>query len=146
MLSIFWGDMEDVTYGPVWFKYNYDLKWFEDPLVQQMLEAVDRSRYIAGGVIDSPVLGPIPPERLSGGLKTLIMIYKMPEKVFDATSCGPNCAEWLLKIGEKEDITVNLRYIMPLRDFEPFQIRIANSNSIISTAKEYVLSSLDYLN
>lgn len=145
MLSIFWGEMEGVSYGPSWFKYNYDLKWFEDPFVQQMLEAVDCSRYIMGGVLDSPVLGPIPPERLSGGLKTLIMIYKMTDRIFDATSCGPNCAEWLLKIGEKEDVTVNLRYIMPLRDFEPFRIRIANNNEIVSTAKEYVFSSLDYL-
>ena len=40
-----------------------------------MILGVDNSRYIDGLVIDSPVLGPIPPERLSGGLKTLMVIF-----------------------------------------------------------------------
>jgi len=29
------------------------------------------------------------------------MIYKRPDKIFDATSCGENCAKWLLEIGKK---------------------------------------------
>ena len=48
-----------------------------------MILGVDNSKYIDGIVIDSPVLGPIPPERLSGGLKTLIMIYEKPEMTFE---------------------------------------------------------------
>ena len=56
------------------YKYSFDLKWFQDELVQQMILDVDKSKYVTGGVIDSPVLGPIPPEKLSGGVKTLIMI------------------------------------------------------------------------
>ena len=81
MLKIYYGEMEGVCYGPLWFKYSFDLKWFQDELVQQMILDVDKSKYVTGGVIDSPVLGPIPPEKLSGGVKTLIMIYKMPDKV-----------------------------------------------------------------
>ncbi|MBR6060665.1 MAG: DUF4869 domain-containing protein [Spirochaetales bacterium] len=47
-----------------------------------------------GLVIESPILGAIPPEKLSGGVQTLIMIYEKPDLVFDATSCGENCAKW----------------------------------------------------
>ena len=65
-----------------------------------MIEEIDHTKYVDGYIFDSPVLGPIPPERLSGGVKTLIMIYEMPEKVFNATSCGPNCAHMLLEIGK----------------------------------------------
>ena len=92
MLRIYYGDMDDVAYGPVWFNYAYELSWFADPFVQEMMRSVDHSEYISGEIIHSDVLGPIPPERLSGGLKTLILIYEVPGKIFDATSCGENCA------------------------------------------------------
>ena len=96
MLRIYFGDCADALYGPTWFKYNYDPSWFKDELVQAMVREIDHTEYIDDSVFDSPVLGKISPERLSGGVKTLIMIYKMPDKVFDATSCGANCAHMLL--------------------------------------------------
>ncbi len=145
MLKIFYGEMDEVCYGPIWFKYSYELDWFQDAFVQQMLVSVDKSRYITGGVIESPVLGPIPPEKLSGGLQTLIMIYEMPQKIFDATSCGANCAKWLLEIGKKQDVTVNLRYYMPLDSLAPFEIEIVNAAKVVRSAEEFVLTSLEYL-
>lgn len=145
MLRIYFGEMDNVAYGPTWFKYSYETAWFEDPFVQQMIKDVDNTTYVAGGVFDSPVLGPIPPERLSGGVKTLIMIYEMPDKIFDATSCGENCAQSLLEIGKKKDITVNLRYFMPMRGLEPFEIQILNTGSKVCSEKEYTLEALDSL-
>lgn len=145
MLKIYYGEMEDVCYGPLWFKYNYDLEYFQDPLVLQMLEDVDKSTYVTGGVINSPVLGPIPPERLSGGLQTLIMIFKMPDKIFDATSCGPNCAKWLIEIGKRQDVTVNLRYFMSFDGLEPFDVEILNVEKIVHTADDFAFTSLDCL-
>lgn len=146
MLRIYYGDMDSpVAYGPSWFKYSYNPEWFTDSFVQAMLQDVDKCRYLAGYVIDSPVFGPIPPEKLSGGLQTLIMIYKMPEKVFDATSCGENCAKWLLEIGKRLDVTVNLNYFMPMESDEPFEIEIVNAKKIVRNAAEYTLTSLEYL-
>lgn len=145
MLNIYFGEMNNVSYGPTWFKYNYELTWFQEPFVQQMLEAVDKSKYVDGSVIESPVLGPIPPEKLSGGLKTLIMIYEMPDRIFDATSCGPNCARWLLEIGKKKDVTVNLRYLMPMEGLDPFELTIANNGEKVRTAETYTLAAVDYL-
>ena len=40
-----------------------------------MMIDIDKSEYKGGELIESDVLGPIPPERLSGGLQTLISIY-----------------------------------------------------------------------
>lgn len=145
MLKIFYGEMQDVAYGPMWFKYDYDLNWFQDPFVQEMLEDIDKSFYKAGSVIESDVLGPIPPERLSGGLQTLIMIYEMPDKVFDATSCGPNCAKWLVEIGKRKDVTVNLQYFMSFDGLEPFEAEILNAKKVVKTAEDFALTSLDYL-
>ena len=145
MLRIVFGEMEKVAYGPRWFKYNYDINWFRDPFVQEMVEEIDRTRYIDGYIFESPVLGPIPPERLSGGVKTLIMIYEMTDKVFDATSCGANCARMLLEIGKRKDVTVNLRYLMPMKGLEPFEIEIANAEMVVDNVRDYTLCALDCL-
>ena len=96
-------------------------------------------------MIQSEVLGPIPPERLSGGVQTLISAYGRPDLVFNATSCGENCAKWLLKIGEVKDITVNLRYFMPFNDMEPFKIKILNNDIIVTNMDEYTDVALDYI-
>lgn len=145
MLTIHFGEMENVNYGPSWFKYNYEPEWLEDTLVQEMILDVDKSKYIGGLVIESPVFGPISPDRLSGGVQTLIMIYKRPDLVFDATSCGGNCAKWLLKIGSVQDVTVNLQYLMHFESLEPFEIYLDNEGRLLRTAKEYVLAAVKYL-
>lgn len=145
MLKIYYGEMEEVAYGPMWFKYDYDLSWFQDPFVQRMLWDIDKSTYNTGSVIDSTVLGPIPPERLSGGLQTLIMIYEMPDRIFDATSCGPNCAKWLVEIGKQKDVTVNLQYFMPFDGLEPFEVEILNAGEIVKNAEDFAFASLDYV-
>lgn len=144
MLTIYFGDLPEAAYGPTWFQFNYDPLWFQDPFVEEMMENVDRSSYKGGELIESDVLGPIPPERLSGGLKTLILIYKKPDMIFDATSCGPNCAKWLLRIGQKEDVTVTLNYIMPFED-DGMKIRILNDESVVTCSREYTLSALKFL-
>ena len=144
MLTIYFGDKE-VSYGPTWFKYNYDPFWFQDPFVQRRSVEVDKTVYVQGSVFDSPVLGAIPPERLSGGVKTLIMIYEMPEEIFDATSCGANCAHMLLEIGKRKDVTVVLRYYMPMEGLEPFEIKIVNTKEVVTSEKEYAFAALDCL-
>lgn len=144
MLSIYFGDKPEAAYGPTWFRFNYDPAWFQDPFVEEMMNDIDHSSYRGGDLIESDVLGPIPPERLSGGLKTLILIYKKTDMIFDATSCGDNCAKWLLKIGEKEDVTVTLNYIMPFAD-EPFKLHILNDDTIVTTVRDYTLAALRFL-
>lgn len=145
MLSIYFGEKDNVMHGPSWFKFNYNPEWFKDELVQQMIEDIDKSKVVSDQLIQSEVLGPIPPERLSGGVQTLISAYGRPDLVFNATSCGENCAKWLLKIGEVKDITVNLRYFMPFNDMEPFKIRILNNDIIVTNMDEYTDVTLDYI-
>ena len=145
MLSIYFGEKENVMHGPSWFKFNYNPEWFKDELVQQMIEDIDKSKVVSDQLIQSEVLGPIPPERLSGGVQTLISAYGRPDLVFNATSCGENCAKWLLKIGEVKDITVNLRYFMPFNGMEPFKIKILNNDIIVTNMDEYTDVALDYI-
>ena len=145
MLKIVFGEAENVFYGPSWFKFNYEIEWFQDELVQQMLRDVDKTRYVEGHLLESDVLGAIAPEALSGGVKTLISIYNNPDMIFDATSCGQNCAKWLIEIGKRLDVTVNLKYLMRFGEFEPFEIYICNQKKMISTNKEYIETAIQYV-
>ena len=97
MLNIFYGDMKEAVYNTAsYFKYDYEEDWIVDPMVKEMIQDVDKSVVIDSGIIDSPVLGKIPPIGLSGGVKTLILVKFEPEKVFNVSTCGDNCAKWLL--------------------------------------------------
>ena len=51
-------------------------------LQKQIVREVDDSEVLSSECIQSPVLGQIPPERLSGGVKTLLLILNEPEKIF----------------------------------------------------------------
>ena len=91
MLHVFFGDMDNAIYNTaVFFKNDYEDEWIVDPLVKEMIRDVDQSEVIDSGVIDSPVLGKIPPTGLSGGVKTLILVLFEPQKVFNASTCGDN--------------------------------------------------------
>ena len=130
MLNVFFGNMPEAVYNTaVFFKNDYEDEWITDSLVKEMIRDVDHSEVIDNGVIDSPVLGKIPPLGLSGGVKTLILVLFEPGKVFNASTCGDNCAKWLLRISASEDRTVNLRHIMDFGD-EPFEIRIRNTGDV----------------
>ena len=105
MLKIIFGNCENAIYNTsVYFKNTYQDEWITDELSVEMITDVDQSVVIGPHMIESPVLGTISPRELSGGVKTLILIHKEKSKIFNASTCGDNCAKWLLKIGEMEDI------------------------------------------
>ncbi|MCD8395724.1 MAG: DUF4869 domain-containing protein [Lachnospiraceae bacterium] len=138
MLSIYYGDMPEAIYNPaIYFKNSYTDDWITDELSRAMIQDVDKSTVLGPRVIDSPVLGGISPRELSGGVKTLISIYKVPSKIFNASTCGDNCAKWILKIGELQNITINLRHLMDFGEDE-FTARILNTEQIVHTMDELV--------
>lgn len=138
MLNIFYGNMPGAVYNTAsYFKYDYEDEWIIDPFVEEMILDVDKSKVLDSGVIDSPVLGKIPPTGLSGGVKTLILVKFDKDKIFNASTCGDNCAKWLLKIAESENRTINLLHLM---DFgkDPFNIRILNTDQTVHSMEELV--------
>ena len=119
MLNVYFGNMPEAVYNTaVFFKNDYEDEWIMDSRVKEMILDVDHSKVIDSGVIDSPVIGKIPPLGLSGGVKTLILVLFEPEKVFNGSTCGDNCSKWLLRIAADQDRTVNLRHIMDFDDKE----------------------------
>ncbi|MCD8217097.1 MAG: DUF4869 domain-containing protein [Clostridiales bacterium] len=136
MLSIYYGDMPQAIYNPVvFFKNTCTDDWIMDELSRKMIQDVDKSTVVGPRVIDSPVLGGISPRELSGGVKTLISIYKVPDKIFNASACGDNCAKWILKIAETQDITINLRHLMDFGEGE-FTVKILNTGQFVHNMDE----------
>ena len=138
MLTVYYGDLPEAIFNTsVYFKNSYEDEWITDPFAKQMILDVDKSTVLDSGVIDSPVLGKIPPTSLSGGVKTVILIKNVPEKIFNASTCGDNCAAWILKLSEQRNITINLRHIMNFGEGS-FDIHIANTDTVVHSMKELV--------
>ena len=138
MLKIIFGNCEEAIYNTaVYFKNTYQDEWSTDVLSVEMIKDVDQSVVIGPHMIESPVMGAISPKELSGGVKTLILVHKDKSKIFNASTCGDNCAKWLLKLGETDDIVINLRHIMDFGNGE-FEIEILNTNQIVRNMNELV--------
>lgn len=127
--------------APLYFDNVWEDDWIIDPLVRQMIKDVDKSEVIGPHLIESPILGPIPPSILSGGVKVLILALKDNSFFYNASNCGDNCAKWFLEIAkEKEkqgdDLVVYLEHIMHFSG--DFEIEIINSGKIVRNQREYV--------
>lgn len=138
MLNIFFGNMPDAIFNTaVYFINVYEDSWITDPVAKEMILDIDRSTVLDSAVIDSPVMGKITPTSLSGGVKTLILMQNQRDKIFNASTCGDNCAKWILKLSETDDLTINLRHLMDFGNGR-FSIRILNTGQIVYSMKELV--------
>ena len=146
MLGIIYGDVENSIYNTkVYFNNSYDPEWLVTDLAKKMIKDVDESDVLSGECINSPVLGQIPPERLSGGVKTLLLILNEPDQIFNASMCGDNCAKWILEIGKMRDVTINLRHMMSFGKDTKFEIKILNGGEVVHSMKELIPIASEYL-
>ena len=144
MLSIFFGDMPEAIYNTeVYFKNTYQDQWLCDEFAKRVIKGVDKSEVLDTHLIKSPVLGLIPPVMLSGGTKTLLLIKNNPDMVFNASTCGDNCAKYILEIARQQDITINLRHIM--RFGTHFKVRVLNEDVIVDNMEQLVLIAAKYV-
>lgn len=145
MLRIFFGDMPDAIYNTeIYFKNIYDEEWFMDDFAKKVIKKVDKSEVIDVRAIKSPVLGIIPPTSLSGGVKTLLLIKNCPDKVFNASTCGDNCAKFILELAKEKDITINLRHIMDFGTGK-FTATIMNDGTVVNNMQEMLSAAAKYV-
>ena len=145
MLNVFFGDMPQAIFNTsVYFKNSYEDSWITDREARRMIYDIDGSTVLDSAVIDSPVLGKIAPTALSGGVKTLILMKNEPDKVFNASTCGDNCAKWILKMADETDLTVNLHHIMDFGSDE-FTLKVLNTGQVVHNMKELVPMAAMYV-
>ena len=101
MLNIYFGDMLEAIYDTsVYFNYTYEDEWLTTDFAKEVIKKIDKSNVLGPHAIESPVLGVIPPENLSGGTKTLLLMENAPEEIYNASTCGDNCAPFILKLAK----------------------------------------------
>ena len=93
-------DIKDIVMYPgKEFDYLYENEWFKDPVVQSFITNVEKVEYIADDLFKSPITGHFNAIYLSGGTKTLILLYKeiFKDKYYKLSNLGDNCYPELAK-------------------------------------------------
>lgn len=99
---------------------------------------------VGSQLIISPVLGAIPPERLSGGVKALICMYKT-DAYIDLIVCGPNCEKWILQIAGKKDITAGMSGYDLIFENMDIEAVCLNDQSRITNYREWILKMTEFV-
>lgn len=145
MLNVYFGDMPDAIYNTaLYFRNVYQDAWITDSMSREIILDVDKSTVVSANLIESPVLGPISPVMLSGGVKTLLLIKHDKKQVFNASTCGDNCAKWILQLAEKRKVVINLHHVMDFGS-DDFKIKVLNSGTIVRNMSELIRESIPYL-
>ena len=122
-----------------YFDLNYETKWFDNDLNKKMILDVDKSEVIAPNIIESSVLGTIPPQWLSGGIKALMCMNSDDSgHVFNLSNCGDNCAKWVFEISKLKDLTVTTHHCMNFADIKNFNAYIINTGKHVHSNDEYL--------
>lgn len=144
MLKIVFGEIENAVYHPpTYFDNRYEDEWITDPLSVAMIKDIDQSEVVGTHLIQSPVLGPISVKEISGGVKTLIlMAFDQSGKIFNASSCGDNCAKWIVELGKMKDLTINLHHVMDFHSIPVFEALMLNTGVFVHSYGEYLEEAL----
>lgn len=144
MLNVTFGDMfntENYIYDTaLYFDNVFQDKWISSDLGKAIIKDIDKSEVVSAHVIESPILGAITPTELSGGVKTLLLMAFDNSKIFNASTCGNNCAKWILKLGQDKKLVINLRHVMDFGS-EDFKIKVTNTDKIVHNMSELVSAS-----
>lgn len=119
MLDIYFddgtADLDNVIINPMkYFDFKIEPKWLNDEFVRKMILEIDDAKVIQDEFIMNNEGRAITPFHLSGGVKTLICIYEMPDKFWYGSTMGDNCCNNLAEIARKQDIKILLRHFMDI--------------------------------
>ena len=65
-------------------------------------------------------------------------------KVCNASTCGDNCAEWILRIADDKKVIINLRHLMDFGKGE-FKIRVLNTGKIVKNMGDLVAEAGEFV-
>lgn len=154
MLRIYFGSHPDEIYNTsLYFKNSYKDEWLSNDFVKRMIKEVDNSEVKEENVIKNDILGTFSPTGLSGGVKTLILLFFEPKLILNISNCGDNCIPFLFEIAKrreesvktKKDITVCLHHFLKLQDGMAVKVINDGRRKVISDPMEFLMLANDYL-
>lgn len=145
MLSVYFGEKVDAIYNTnIYFNNTYKDAWITKPFAKEMIMDIDKSEVIDSKTILSPIFGNMSPKRLSGGVKTLLLIANDKTNIFNASTCGDNCAKWILEIAKDRKVEINLYHLMDFGKGE-FKIKVMNTGKIVKNMSELTLEAGEFV-
>lgn len=111
---------------------------------KDIIRKIDNSEVLSNRAIDSPVLGIVPPDSISGGAKALLIaMFKEDDgKYLMLEQMGENCYPFLYDIAKRKDILLYTEMI-PVFDYsDGLEVCIENLGIIIRSGEE-ILDAYD---
>lgn len=135
MLNLYFGFLKEAK-SPSIFDKIYKPSWIESDFARIAIVEVDKCKVINGDTIESSVLGIIPPTKLSGACKTLLII-RFSDTIVSLDTLSADCFRYLREVCNTKDvITCASNYYRLLFDSRFNNIRILNTNKIITNSTE----------
>jgi hypothetical protein len=104
-------DKNTLVASDYYFNNRYEDSWLLSDFAKRVIKESDKSDVIGPHLIISPVLGPIPPQTLSGSVKSLLIMYNVGNKIkYSSIIMGNNCTGFLLEIAREQDITLVIEH------------------------------------
>ena len=146
MLRIHFGSLPKEIYNTeVYYENQYDKEWVMDEFARRVIRDIDASEVLSPDVISNDIFGSFASTELSAGVKTLLLIKNMQNKIFNISNCGDNCAKYLLELAKDQNIKVTLHHAM---DFgNDFAVQVVNDRrrKIITDPAELLMLAHHYL-
>lgn len=146
MLKIIFGVHKNEIYNTeVYYENQYEKLWVTSEFAKRIIREIDCSEVVGADEIKNDLFGIFKSTELSAGVKTLLLMYNQPDKIFNISNCGDNCAQYILEIARSKDITVCLHHYMDFGD--SFEVKVINDRrrKIISDPEEFLMLSHKYL-
>jgi hypothetical protein len=123
------------------FPVIYEHEWFDDPFVKKMVLDVDKTEIMSYKLAYDYTGLPMNAMDISGGVKSLIIMYKRPNLLINGNSMGDNCAKWIIEIGKMQNCYMILSYGMAFNEdvtsLDEFKCTILNNGKTITTIREF---------
>lgn len=117
-----------------YFNVEFEKEWLLDEFNIKALKKIDNVDIIANELLYNEIMGYIPPNFLSTGVKTLILANTLGLKV-NGDRMGDNCYPLLVELSKKKDVYIKLTH---LPKFEAtFQAVYLNNNRLVNNWKEF---------
>ena len=146
MLRIHFGTLPEEIYNTeIFYENQYEKDWVMDEFARRVIRDIDASEVVAPDLIENEIFGSFSSTELSAGVKTLLLIRNIKNRIFNISNCGDNCVPYLLELAKDRDIKVTLHHAM---DFgNSFAVKVINNNKrkVITDPTELLMLAHRYL-
>ena len=127
----------------LWFDYQGGSDYITGEIERKIIADIDQGVVLSKGNIDFPIFGNLPPDKLSGTSKTLILANNEPNIFVNGDFVGNNGYKWLLYLAESKEIYLHASCIMHF--YCDFPAHIVNDDTMISTWDEFIDKGVEFL-